>query len=135
MDDHRTLLGVDDTDLIEVDSMVRANEHREPFVEPLDSDRVVEGVKNDVVSNAVPMGAGRDDRLMHQPMIVAAGGASKLTCGDRRAARPTSTREGRNSAVRVRLPSHPANCKAATTRGHPTKTAGVATERRAAGRR
>ena len=62
MDDHRTLLGVDDTDLLEVAGMVRADEHREPFVELLDSERVVEGVKNDVVSNAVPVGAGGDDR-------------------------------------------------------------------------
>jgi len=36
----RTVVGVDDTDLVKVAGMVGADEHREPIVEFLDSDRV-----------------------------------------------------------------------------------------------
>lgn len=81
MDDHRTVFGVDDTDLLKVAGIVGADEHREPFVEFLDADRVVEGVKNDVVGDAVPMGAGGDERLIHRRRIVGPPTIHKLTCG------------------------------------------------------
>jgi hypothetical protein len=104
VDDHRTLLGVDDTDLVA--GMVRADEHREPIVELLDSERVVEGVKNDVVNNAVPMGAGGDDRLIHQPRIVAVGGGRKLTCG-------AAALAGRRAPGRVGIRPHECGTSAA----------------------
>ena len=53
MNDDRTITGVDDADLEQVCGLVGADEHREPIVEVVDEDRMVEGVDHVVVVDAV----------------------------------------------------------------------------------
>ncbi len=118
MDDYRTVVGVDDTDLVKVAGMVGADEHREPFVEFFDSDRVLEGVKNDVVGNAVPMGAGGDERLIHRRRIVVPSTIHKLPCDIRRTVGRTEA-HSRGFGRPHDFGTSPARCIARARRGPP----------------
>ncbi len=83
MDDHRTVVGVDDADLVELAGMIRTDEHRECFVKLFDPDRVVEGVKDGLMIYTVPCRARGNDGLIHHCRIVGHFADHKLTCSIR----------------------------------------------------
>ena len=65
MNDDRAVDAVDHTDLEQVRGLVRADEHGDTVVKFFDEDRVVEGMENVVVTDAVSVSARGDQRSIH----------------------------------------------------------------------
>lgn len=80
MDNDRAVAGIDHADLDRVAGSVPADEHREPFIDVINEERVVECVDHVSVGDAVFASTGCDERsiTVHKlPCIVNLG---KVTC-------------------------------------------------------
>ena len=118
MNDDRAVDAVDHTDLEQVRGLVRADEHGDTVVKFFDEDRVVEGMENVVVTDAVSVSARGDQRSIHWLQVSLEVGKEQDPCravpcraalgaGARRSLRlrKCGRRPGRASRRRKRGPS------------------------------
>lgn len=78
MDNDRTLVGADNSELVEVAGTIGSDEHRHSLVEVLDEYRVVEGVEDDLIANSVLSRTVDDSWLGHK--LPCLSGDCKITC-------------------------------------------------------
>ena len=64
-----SLVRGDHSDLLQIPGLVWTDEHHKPLLDVLGPDRIVEGIEDDVVADAVPASTGSDDRYLHRIQV------------------------------------------------------------------
>jgi len=80
VNDDWTVFGVDHADLEQTSGGIGTDEHREPVIEVLDKDRIVERMHDVVIVDAMFACAGRNERRVHTHKLACEFPTRKLPC-------------------------------------------------------